>query len=721
MHALLVGIVLAPITLLADGEAVDTSDLAGLLDEPIVSTASLTAESARLAPGTSWTITADDLRRFGVATLADALNFLSLGMITERRVDFAEAGSRGVLLTGDYGSHMLMLLDGHALNEQWDSAIYFDRTAAIPFDIIDHLEIVLGPGSVLYGSNAMLGVINIITKRGSDLRGVRASLEAQGISGLRAGVSVGHAFTVLGIGGDALLGLEYYGAQGPALTMGPQDYGADGVTGEPRRFTANPNGDGIWGGTLDQGRFVQAPSGYLRASWGDWALDLRAASAKRGEAFALYTNFNDPHGYERDRWLSGDVRYQHAVASVGEIDLRLYGDAYDYFEHNPTRAAEQCLDGQVEGCTFRLVGRSQWGGLEARTTLDWLSDGRLVTLVGVDGRLRHSSSTEHYVDFVSRIAEETSAYARSERAIGAYLEQRAQPFAWLGLNVGARYDDDQRFGHHVSPRAALTLSPWSDGVIKAVVSEAFRAPNAFERYYFDPTSWLVADELRPEIVRSAELSVEQRVGAHRLLVGGFYSRWTDLVALATLTPDELDAAIANGQLEAAVDEAYQYRNIASMTSYGGNAAISGALLERRLRYVATVTVAHTRANDGETTQRLPVAAELFGNARLSYELGGRLPTVAVVGRYVAARRVDFSDFEPWPTAPAQTELRLTLTGAVPGIEAWSYRVSGNYAFADVTPYAVGPLASAQGDYTAQEMAPVDRMTFLVGLQYDRAF
>src|SRR6185369_13763300 len=95
--------------------AEDIADLEGLLDEAVVSTASRAgAQIASTAPATTTTITAEDLRRYGIHSLDEALNFLSLGMIAESPRETVEVGARGVLLSGDFGDHMLLLVDGHA-------------------------------------------------------------------------------------------------------------------------------------------------------------------------------------------------------------------------------------------------------------------------------------------------------------------------------------------------------------------------------------------------------------------------------------------------------------------------------------------------------------------------------------------------------------------------------------------------------------------------------
>src|SRR6185503_17011460 len=115
----------------------------------------------------------------GIHSLDEAINFLSLGMVTENPLGAVAIGARGVLVTQDYGSHVLLLINGHSVNEQWGGTAYFERGAAIPLELVDHIEVILGPGSVLYGSNAMLGVINVVTKRAKDYDGVHAVVESE--------------------------------------------------------------------------------------------------------------------------------------------------------------------------------------------------------------------------------------------------------------------------------------------------------------------------------------------------------------------------------------------------------------------------------------------------------------------------------------------------------------------------------------------------------------
>ena len=140
--------ILACCTVLATAgpaRADEAEELRGLLDQSVLSAASRKTEVASAAPATSSTITAEQLRRYGIRTLDEALNFLSMGMTASDRLHGVEVGARGVLVNGDYGNHVLLLVNGHAVNEQWTGGAVFERGAGIPMEMVDHIEVVLGP------------------------------------------------------------------------------------------------------------------------------------------------------------------------------------------------------------------------------------------------------------------------------------------------------------------------------------------------------------------------------------------------------------------------------------------------------------------------------------------------------------------------------------------------------------------------------------------------
>jgi outer membrane cobalamin receptor len=724
--------------------AQSSAELDQLLGQAIVSTPSKGSETDTTAPATSSVITADELRRYGIRTLDQAIDYLSLGMATSNPGHVAEIGARGVQLNGDYGNHVLLLVDGHAVNEPWNGTAYFDRGAGVPFEMIDHIEVMLGPGSVLYGSEAMLGVVNIVTKRARDFRGLRIVTEGdaalapsksgsvpapsffEGLGGgYRLGAGYGREFTLGTSPAELTLGVEYYANNGPAWQLGPQTYGDDAVTGLPKNFGPR-SAPGTWGGSLRHADYLQAPAGYLRFSTGDFQAALRTSVFRRSDMYSdsLATStgdFDDPGNREIDRFLNLDLSQRLPLSSRVELVVRGYGDLYDYQWFNHASAAEDCPVNFTAGCARFLngVGRTLGGEVKARFQWPIL---RATTLVGIDAKLRDVEDTLTISDALGGSEVTPTGGHRTDGLIAPYAAQTLSPTAWLDLNLGVRLDHDTRFGDKFSPRTALGITPWPGGRFKAVYSEAFRAPSAYELTYEDPTGQIPAPGLGPESVRSVEGSIEQRVGKHRLLFGVFRSWWSDLVGYHQLSQGELDAAIARGELTPDVPAGYRYANSGELDNYGLNAAYDGAALGGRLRFGLNLTsaIARSDAGDGTGAQVPVVAPQTFGNARAAYDLGGDLPTLALAVRFTDRRLADrFYDggFTPGPSAPPFVALRGAITGVLPPLPNLRYRVGAEYSFTRDQPYVIGATLYANDNVSRAELAPTARARAFIGLEY----
>lgn len=706
----------------------DDLDLEALLEKPVVSTASQMAETESQAPATSTVITAEDLRRYGIHSLDEAINFLSLGMVSTNPLHSVEVGARGVLFSADFGNHVLLLVNGHLMNEQWDGTAYYERGMAVPLELIDHVEIILGPGSVLYGSYAMLGVINVITKRAKDYKGLHLIVESEIPTSMRYSLGYGREFKLFGRNAEVTFQAEYFGQSGPTFKFGPQPVGNDSVTGQPARFGSHNVRDGFWGGSASRSYFTQIPSAYLRVLMGNTEVNVRGATYKRGTPFLSQFNqgagdFDDPRNYELDRWLSLDIRHRIPVSSVVELRARVYGDVYDFQQPLQISAAQDCLEGQVGGCKAYTFGGSRWAGLEVQSNLDWLRDGRLVTLLGTEGRLRHVAQYNTYTDAATGITPPKSGNVSSnDGTLAVYLQQVAKPSRRISANAGVRFDADPRFGRAFSPRVALAYSPWKDATLKGIYAEAFRAPTFYEQYYSDPGEQVPAKHLDAERMRGVEASFEQNLGTQRLLFGAFRSWWRNIVSLETATAEETQAGINAGVLIPSIEGAVIYRNVGTVDSYGWNAAYEGTLLQRKLRYGLNVTGAYSRRTQS-TGEAAPFAVtpSFFGNTRAAYDLGGQLPTLAIAGylqgRAPADRAFD-GGFTPTPYSPTQVVLRGTISGVVPGVKGLLYRFTANYAAAARGPYVVGENQAATPSQTRAELVPVDRFRTGIGLQYD---
>jgi outer membrane receptor for ferrienterochelin and colicins len=699
----------------APAAAEDTSDLEGLLDQSVVSAASKSPEAASTAPAMSISISAEEIRRHGIRTIDEAINFLAMGMQLEKAASASEIGARGVLLSGDVGAHVLLLVDGHAVNEAWGATAYYDRGTGVPMELIDHIELIIGPGSVLYGSNAMLGVVNICTKRGRDFSGAHIVVESELPINLRAALGYGRELTLLGQDAELVMEFEQFQQDGPTQSYPVYTAAPDAVTGLPRPYSTEQP-PGTWGGRGDDGMSVSSSSGYLRLRAGGLEIALRGMLYRRSHP-TLSGNFDDPDSFIRDRWLSGDVKYSATLDEVLQGSVRFYADHYDYRQDWGSFGAADCLEGQQSGCMWRLEGRSNWAGVEPQLHIDWLQNRSLVTLLGIDGRIKRVGSEVNYFDYVSGTSPgPVGPFEKDEKSLGAYLQTTYSPVAFLGLNLGARFDADSRFGHALSPRAAVTLLPWNGAALKLIYAEAFRAPTAWDVYYTDPRSQIAGgDGIEPEGVRSVEMSLEQRFGSQRAFAGVFRSWWQDLVLLQDLDDDELAAAIASGELLPDTPAGAQLRNVSKIDSYGLNAGYYGALAGGALRYGFSVTHAVTRISEpGSASDVLPVAAPTSGNARISYTLSHAWPSVALAARYVSRRPLDEYAADNRRFVDPQVQLRAALSGDTP-IDGLSYRLTADYALIDEGPYAIGTWPE---DESPRPLIVVDRYRIGIGLQYD---
>jgi outer membrane receptor protein involved in Fe transport len=725
----------APSTAGAD----EPSDLQGLLSETYVKGASKTTESNAAAPAISTTLTSEDIRRFGIHSLDEAINFLSLGAFTSNNIGTADIGSNGVTIPGDQGDHFLLLINGHAVNEALYGAARFDRGAGIPMEIVDHIEVILGPGSVLYGSSAMLGVINVVTKEARDFKGVHLVGESELGTSYRVAGGAGTEFSLFGAPAKLAFEAEYYTQSGPAFSVGPETYGTNSYNNTLVSFGQTP-ATGVWGGTLGKDNYAIVPSGLLTFRVGELELDLHASTYKRAAPFntdIVYpeSDFNDPNNYRQDRWIFGDIKHRLVLSSVAELHTRLYADSFDYHRYTDvTDVGTECL--YPVPCRLVQYGASRWVGLEEQASFDWFKDSTFNTLVGVDGRLRWMLAQDDTFNknTGAALASSQGDLRANDAVFAAYGQQTWQPVPWLGLNAGARFDYDQRFGDHVSPRAAVNLNTWTGGTFKAIYASAFRAPS-WEESSISTEDQVPASNLKPETVQSIEGVFDQRLGTHRFLVGVFKSWWSDMVELETLTMAQLVQAQEAHLINLTEATVYQYQNVASIRSYGFNAGYEGSFLQNSLRLALNVTGAYSHSNDSSGDQYpLALVPQVFGNARIAYALPGNLPTLAVTGRLLGQRLVnEYAGFPKAPYAQALPEIRATISGPllpegfIPGFRGVSYRVSADWALVSTGAYVVGPFqtsfAPVQGlqnlKYpSSPALNPIDTFRATVGLQMD---
>jgi outer membrane receptor for ferrienterochelin and colicins len=657
-------------------------------------------------------VTGDDLRRYGVRTIAEAMNFLSLGMASQDPNHSVEVSSRGVGFTADYGNHMLVIIDGHLINEPWNGTAYFEQGLGLPVEVIDRVELMVGPGSVLYGSYAMLGVVNVITKRAKDVGRVQLNVEGTAIpaqdvnaqpqlripgmgGAIRASALTGHELTLGGRTLELVFALEHYAHRGQSFDF-PVQSGFTESDGTPTNYGPRAPAPGAWGGRTTDSYWTSVTGGILKVNWGDFSLLARGVRSLRNSpamgTFGPIASDFDARAEEADYSMNLELRWSRQVHERVSLMIRGYFDLYSYDLYESlsswsTYGSGADLGAQADPNNFKFTltnpSAAQWGGIEAQTQIDWLGDGRFPLLVGIDARLRAYRSRVDYLDDANgNVIDSTSKYGVLEWMVAPYIQQRARVTSWLQLNAGLRVDTQSSFAPRLSPRLAVVATlPW-EGRIKGFFSTAFRTPSGYERFTEYAGSTIKNPSLAPESVMTGELGYEQRIGRHRIFAGAFISKYSSMVRLVE-APAEL---APNGESWLA--------NAGEILNVGGNLLIEGAF--GSFHYGLTFTGARNF-----TDVELPVAPAIFGNARLSYEFGERLPRLSLASFFAAPRLIDVGnntgtdangDTVVWTsrTAPAQADLRLTLDTPIP-VRGLSLRVVIGTSLTPYSPYVAGPL------------------------------
>lgn len=129
-----------------------------------VETTGRTTQNSRQHGNLTYILTADDIRQFGMRSLADILDYFP-GLYISRDPAFSYVGVRGLGQPNDYNSRLLFLLDGIRLNEAIFDAGLLGSDALIDIENIDRVEFSAGPGGSVYGNNAFFGVLQIFSKK----------------------------------------------------------------------------------------------------------------------------------------------------------------------------------------------------------------------------------------------------------------------------------------------------------------------------------------------------------------------------------------------------------------------------------------------------------------------------------------------------------------------------------------------------------------------------
>lgn len=455
------------------------------------------------APASVSIVTAQDIQTYGYKTLADILGSMR-GLYVSSDRNYSYLGVRGFSVPGDLNTRVLILVDGVHYNDNVFDQAPIDTDFGVDVDLIDRVEFISGPASAVYGSNALLGVINVITKTGADFRGANVAVRAGSY-----GTTVGRA--TLGdstaAGGSWLLSATRSNQQGQDLYYTEFDTPAQNH------------------GRAEDSDYDRATQLLAKFQQGGFVATLTHVDRTKGIPTASFEQtFNDDRAQTVDTRTNLGVQYQHALTRDLGITARVYSGHYVYTGNYVYD------DSQREN---RDKSYGDWVGGELQSTFTGFAHQKIV--LGTEYRYAPRIDQENF-DVAPRAL--LLDDRRSGNAAGFYLQDELALSERFSLNLGDRVDRLASGEWVNSPRAGLIYQPQAETSLKLLYGSAYRTPNAFEQFYY-PQYYLAAgadsaasSSLERERIQSKELVLEHALNAsQRLTVALFRNDINDLITL----------------------------------------------------------------------------------------------------------------------------------------------------------------------------------------------
>ena len=364
---------------------------------------------------------------------------------------------------------LLVLIDGHP---QYNGIYGHSISDSYQTMMAERVEVLRGPASVLYGSNAMGGVLNIVTRKmqGDGVRthinlgaGSYGTIQTEASNQLRSG-----RFT-------STVAAQYSRTDNHRPHMGFEQYGGYVRLG----YDLNPH-------------------------WNVYAdVDVTHFNAS-------YPGSTSAPLLEADQWITRGV----ISAAVENHYDRTSGalSVYDNFGRHKINDGYAANGGSPQSRLFRSK--------DALTGVSWyqsvnLFEGNRLT-VGFD--YQHIYGNAYYTSRETGEVLDTpnKQSGRSHRnEVAGYVDLRQDIAAWLTVDAGLRLDHHSVVGTEWVPQGGIVVRPMESGELKAMVSKGFRNPTMREMYLYPPSN----EDLRPERMMNYELSWRQRLTEQGLTYG----------------------------------------------------------------------------------------------------------------------------------------------------------------------------------------------------------
>ncbi|MDD5322256.1 MAG: TonB-dependent receptor [Methylococcales bacterium] len=542
-------------------------DLEQLLDVEIVTASKYSQKLSETASSVT-VIDKQQIKQFGYRTVGDALRSVP-GFFVNNNRQYENVGIRGFDQSADFNGRMLVMIDGIRINEPIFDSGFVGSELPLDIDLVEQIEVVLGPSSSMYGSNAFLGVVNLITRKGNDYQGGELAGAWSSFDTYKGRFSYGRKHDN---------GLEYLvsgtglSSEGPELKF-PEQANDNNPGG--RTKTNNEDGEQV----------------FAKVHWGDFSFEGGYGNRNKGIPGGLYgTNFDDPATSTQDSEAFVNLQYEKTLAPKLDLIARAF-----YGDYSNTSLY------QYGSTTNNSLSHAWWTGFETRLISTHFD--RHTVIAGLEVQ---ENWLQDQTNFDTNPYALYSQDARDSHRIGVYLQDDIVVTEQLKLSLGARMDDYSLVNNILfSPRVGLIYQPFPETTLRLQYGQAFRAANAFQQFRsYEPSKsdedgdgiaetlifpgLLANPSLQPEQVETYQVGLEQTIATYwNFTATGYYM--------------DLDKLIA---LQAVDDDFEQQTNSNSQTGYGGEFALSRQWangIQLRTAY----SVQYAKNEDGSSILNIP--------------------------------------------------------------------------------------------------------------------
>ncbi len=499
-------------------------------EEQIVVSALKRPRTVSKSPAIMSVITARQIRQMSFRTLTDVLDTVPGFHISMDETGEREIAVRGVL--DDSSQKIRVLIDGHSINDLFRGGAMWNFDDLV-VENIKRIEIIRGPGSALYGRNAFLAVVNVITKDIEDIDGFQWTASGGTFDTQNYNMLFGKEYGDLEVSGF----FDYFDTEGFSEKI-EQDILF------PAPFSKSP------GRSQNEKEKTDL---NLKLSYKNLTLHSKYMKKRREDYIGVGNALNDETKL-RDTYIFSELIYNLPLGEKLDMITKTYYDQYNYdplFEQRPDSFVDPFGRVYPDGIKGQLRLKQRTIGFENQLNYN-LFEGNELTL-GFQYEWMKLHDVKYWTNFhpltIAPLASATDfthdlpVIREATRQIWAvYLQDEWNITKDIDLTVGVRYDNFTRFGGTTNPRFGLIWRFIENAHLKVLFATAFRAPNFQEMFTTNNPVLLGNPNLDPEKINTYEVGLGYNFTRHiRGNINYFFNRIRDRIIKDTAqSPDKFE-------------------------------------------------------------------------------------------------------------------------------------------------------------------------------------